>query len=302
MDDRVLRELPPLLENDFMYVADRRKKEFTYPIHKHEVFELNYVENGEGVLRIVGDSSETIGNRELVLITSPDLEHVWSQGTCNSEEIREITIQFFFNFNSSDSIFCRTPMLPIKHLFEKARKGVAFTPEAIEEVYPLLNSLSTKKDKFYSVIDFLTILYKLSLADGTRELATSSFAKVDVDSDSRRILKVKDYISKHFTHEIRLAELADLVGIRLRRSAVSSSFAPARRSATTSWRCALAWQPDSLWTRRTASARYVMVADSTRSATSTAFSVSIKVAAPRSFARNTSRRRLSCKALMQERS
>lgn len=148
MDDRVLRELPPLLENDFMYVADRRKKEFTYPIHKHEVFELNYVENGEGVLRIVGDSSETIGNRELVLITSPDLEHVWSQGTCNSEEIREITIQFFFNFNSSDSIFCRTPMLPIKHLFEKARKGVAFTPEAIEEVYPLLNSLSTKKESF----------------------------------------------------------------------------------------------------------------------------------------------------------
>lgn len=213
MDDRVLRELPPLLENDFMYVADRRKKEFTYPIHKHEVFELNYVENGEGVLRIVGDSSETIGNRELVLITSPDLEHVWSQGTCHSEEIHEITIQFFFDFNSSSSLFSRTPMLPIKHLFEKARKGVAFTLEAIEEVYPLLNALSTRKDKFYSVIDFLTILYKLSLADGTRELATSSFAKVDVDSDSRRILKVKDYISKHFTKEIRLADLADLVGM-----------------------------------------------------------------------------------------
>lgn len=59
MDNRVLRELPPLLENDFMYVADRRKKEFTYPIHKHEVFELNYVENGEGVLRIVGDNRQS---------------------------------------------------------------------------------------------------------------------------------------------------------------------------------------------------------------------------------------------------
>ena len=44
MEDRVLRELPPLLDSDFMYVADRRKKEFTYPIHKHEVFELNYGE------------------------------------------------------------------------------------------------------------------------------------------------------------------------------------------------------------------------------------------------------------------
>lgn len=213
MEDKVLRELPPLLDSDFMYVADRRKKEFTYPIHKHEVFELNYVENGEGVLRIVGDSAETIGNRELVLITSPDLEHVWEQDKCKSENIREITVQFFFDFNSSYSLFNRTPLLPIKRMFEKARKGVAFTPEAIDKVYPLLDSLSSTKDKFYSVINFLTLLYELSLADGTRELASSSFAKVDVDSESRRILKVKDYISKHYTEEIRLADLADLVGM-----------------------------------------------------------------------------------------
>lgn len=213
MEDKVLRELPPLLDSDFMYVADRRKKEFTYPIHKHEVFELNYVENGEGVLRIVGDSAETIGNRELVLITSPDLEHVWEQDKCKSEDIREITVQFFFDFNSSYSLFNRTPLLPIKRMFEKARKGVAFTPEAIDKVYPLLDSLSSTKDKFYSVINFLTLLYELSLADGTRELASSSFAKVDVDSESRRILKVKDYISKHYTEEIRLADLADLVGM-----------------------------------------------------------------------------------------
>lgn len=213
MEDKVLRELPPLLDSDFMYVADRRKKEFTYPIHKHEVFELNYVENGDGVLRIVGDSAETIGNRELVLITSPDLEHVWEQDKCKSEDIREITVQFFFDFNSSYSLFNRTPLLPIKRMFEKARKGVAFTPEAIDKVYPLLDSLSSTKDKFYSVINFLTLLYELSLADGTRELASSSFAKVDVDSESRRILKVKDYISKHYTEEIRLADLADLVGM-----------------------------------------------------------------------------------------
>lgn len=213
MEDKVLRELPPLLDSDFMYVADIRKKEFTYPIHKHEVFELNYVENGDGVLRIVGDSAETIGNRELVLITSPDLEHVWEQDKCKSEDIREITVQFFFDFNSSYSLFNRTPLLPIKRLFERARKGVAFTPETIEKVYPLLNSLSSTKDKFYSVINFLTLLYELSLADDTRELASSSFAKVDVDSESRRILKVKEYINKHYTEEIRLADMADLVGM-----------------------------------------------------------------------------------------
>lgn len=71
MEDNVLREITPLMESDFMYVADRRKSEFNYPMHKHEVFELNYVENAAGVSRIVGDSTETLTDYDLVLITSP---------------------------------------------------------------------------------------------------------------------------------------------------------------------------------------------------------------------------------------
>ena len=43
MSTNVLREITPLGENDFMYVADRHKKEFDYPIHQHEIFELNFV-------------------------------------------------------------------------------------------------------------------------------------------------------------------------------------------------------------------------------------------------------------------
>lgn len=213
MDGKVLRELPPLMDNDFMYVADRRKREFTYPIHKHEVFELNYVENAAGVVRIVGDNSEVITDRELVLITSPDLEHVWLQGDCRSEDVREITVQFYFDFTSSDSLFNRTPLLPIRNLFEKARKGVAFSCGAIEKVAPKLCRLSTIADRFYAVIEFLTVLYELSLADGTRELATTSFAKVNADSDSRRVLRVKEYIAEHCTEELRLADLADLAGM-----------------------------------------------------------------------------------------
>ncbi len=213
MDDRVLREIPPLMENDFMYVADRRKREFTYPIHKHDVFELNYVENAAGVNRIVGDSSEAIADYDLVLITSPDLEHVWTQGTCQSTEVREITVQFYFDFMSAESLFNRNSLISIKNMFEKARKGVAFPLNAIMQVYPRLDRLSSQKESFYAMIELLTILYELSKSDGMRELASSSFAKVDVESDNRRVLKVKDFINKHFTEEIRLSDLADLVGM-----------------------------------------------------------------------------------------
>ena len=37
--DHVLHEITPLMEKDVLYIADRHKKEFTYPIHNHEVFE-----------------------------------------------------------------------------------------------------------------------------------------------------------------------------------------------------------------------------------------------------------------------
>ena len=93
-DKNVIREITPLSEKDCFYIADRRKSEFTYPMHCHKEFELNFVINASGVLRIVGDSAEVIGDYDLVLITSPDLEHVWEQHECKSTDVREITIQF----------------------------------------------------------------------------------------------------------------------------------------------------------------------------------------------------------------
>ena len=104
METRVLREISPLSENDFMYVADRHKKEFDYPIHVHDVLELNFVANAAGARRVVGDSSETIGDLDLVLITSPDLEHVWEQHECaySASSVSDFpTMKFRFAISSS---------------------------------------------------------------------------------------------------------------------------------------------------------------------------------------------------------
>jgi AraC-like DNA-binding protein len=59
----------------------------------------------------------------------------------------------------------------------------------------------------------MTILYELSKHDGARELSSSAFAKVSVESDSRRVLKVKSYIEEHYRDELRLAMLAGMVGM-----------------------------------------------------------------------------------------
>ena len=212
MESGIIHEISPLSGKDVLYIADRRKKEFTYPIHQHPVYELNFVEHAPGVRRIVGDSNEVIGEYDLVLITSPDLEHVWEQNTCVSEDIREITIQFDIDF-SANSLFDRNPFNSMKRMMVEAQKGLCFPLDAIMKVYRELDTLSSIKDGFYAFMQFLTILYELSKCEGARALSSTSFAKIEVPSDSRRVQKVKTFIDAHYREDIRLAQLSDIAGM-----------------------------------------------------------------------------------------
>ncbi len=213
MADRVLHEITPLMGKDALYIADRQKKEFAYPIHNHEVYELNFVEHASGVRRIVGDSSEVIGDYDLVLITSPDLEHVWEQNECKSKDIREITIQFQFGLDEDDVLFTKTPFLSIHQMLKEAQKGLAFPLTAIMKVYNLITTISEIEDRFEALMMFLRILHILSKEDGARALATSAYAKVKIEDDSRRVLKVKNYINENYMYELKLETLADIANM-----------------------------------------------------------------------------------------
>ena len=153
-----------------------------------------------------------IGDYDLVLITSPDLEHVWEQNTCNNDDIREVTVQFYLDL-SEDSFLSRNPFYSMRKMLLEARKGLAFSIEDIMRVYHLIDTLSSIEDGFYAVTQFLAILHELSKSKHPRPLATSSYAKVEVESDSRRVLKVKNFIAKNYMDEIRLSTLAEIAGM-----------------------------------------------------------------------------------------
>ncbi len=208
----IIHEITPLSEKDCFYIADRYKTEFTYPIHNHSEYELNFCANVSGVRRIVGDCAEIIGDYDLVLITGKDLEHVWEQHECHSKNIREITIQF--SPNLLDGLLNKNQFDSIRQMLDKAQVGLCFPMETIMRIYPMLDELATEKMRFSAFVKFLTILWVMSLySDQARPLSSSSFAKINIHSDSRRVEKVKDYINQHYKDEIRLNNLADLVGM-----------------------------------------------------------------------------------------
>ena len=217
-NDKVIKEITPLSDKDFFYIADRSKRGFTYPLHSHTDYELNFTENSKGVKRIVGDNVEVIGDYDLVLVSSKDLEHVLEQHECKSSRVREITIQFspdifeknFVNKAQFDSI---------RKMLVKGQRGLAFPMSAIMKVYPILDSLSMEQDSFYAVMKFFTILYELSKCKEAKTLSSSPFARIETHSESRRVQNIQQYINENYKQDIRLPVLAQMAGM----SAVSFS-------------------------------------------------------------------------------
>lgn len=206
-----ITEITPLSEKDCFYLVDRQKKEFSYPLHVHNEFELNFIEGCEGARRIVGDNIEVVGNYDLALLGG-GLEHTWEQYKCTTGKIREITIQFSTDL-FGDVWLGKNQMASIRRLFENARNGIAFSLPVIMRMYGRLNDILQTQPGFYRVIKLMELLYELSLETDCHLLATSSFAHVNHSADSRRVRKIEEYINGHFKEEIRLQDLADLVGM-----------------------------------------------------------------------------------------
>lgn len=201
-------EVTPLEDRDCFVVIERHKDKFDFPIHVHDAYELNFVGNAKGARRVVGDSVEIVGNQDLVLVANDKLEHAWfDYENSGGEDICEITIQFSPSLFEGGLIDTRQ-FLHVKELLNRAQYGVAFSPETIKRVMPLLRELTTKYGSFSSIIIFLTLLNELGNDYNSRVLSNSIFAKTEITYSSQIIQMVMNYIQDNYMHSVRMGELA----------------------------------------------------------------------------------------------
>lgn len=209
---KITTEVTPLSPNDCFYLVDRYKQEFDYPIHRHKEIELNLVYNCEGCQRIVGDSVEILDYYDLALVGA-DLEHGWHQnGVRQKHRMREITIQWESSTIGS-ALLNKNQFSPIKELLTKARHGVSFGQKTIKDILPKFEELVSPQTGFMRYLKLLEILFSLSVSADQQTLSTTSFANVDETDSSRRIKKVKDYITAHYSEHLTLESLASMVGL-----------------------------------------------------------------------------------------
>ena len=208
---KLIIEIPPISEKDCYYLQERYKPTFNYPLHKHDAYELNFVEHCKGARRIVGDNIELLGDYDLAFIGC-NLEHVWEQHECASENIHEITIQIPKNL-FSEQWLDRRIMQPVKEMFESAKVGIAFGMKAIMTSYERLTILAKTEPSFNTAMTMVTLLYDLAVSGDYHRLSSSHYSHAEVPVTSRRIQKLKDYIDTHYQDEIRMKTLSDMVNM-----------------------------------------------------------------------------------------
>lgn len=209
MNQKIVREITPLTEGDFFTLFSRRKKEFNFPLHFHEEYELNLILFAKGARRIVGDHIGTIEDMELVLVGS-NLYHGWFTHQCKSEMIHEITIQFN-NEVLNTNFLNKNQSIYLKKLFEDSKKGILFPIECIANIKDKILLLKNTHG-FYSVLVFMEILHLLSLSH-YNTLCNDGFREDIPTANSRRIKQVFDYMNKNFSNEMSLEELSKLVSM-----------------------------------------------------------------------------------------
>lgn len=209
---QVFTEIPPITHQDTFVVFERRKTNFNYPVHVHQECELNFIRGARGAKRIVGDSVSTIGDKEMVLIASPTLEHAWMDGNMDKgADIYEVTIQFSHELFHGGFID-RKQFSSIRKMLEDAVHGVAFPIEVIDELDSRISQIISIKNSFEAVLIFLSMMNTLAHSDYQLLSHTSFTQQADV-YDSKSVQMIMDFLNNNYERQVKVSEAAQFMNM-----------------------------------------------------------------------------------------
>ncbi len=209
MHKNIHREITQLKPLDSFLVFDRVKDDFDFPIHFHPEYELNFIHNGAGVRRVIGDHMEEIDSVELVLV-GPNLVHGWELHHCKNDKIHEITIHIQEDLYGK-KLLSRSIFKPIHDMLERSTRGILFSKKTSLEIKPRLANLA-KLNSIDYYLELTSIFHFLANSQGQKLLSTSA-SIVENFENSDRIKIVHEYVQENFHRKISLNEISELVNM-----------------------------------------------------------------------------------------
>lgn len=209
MSKIINREITQLEPDDGFLVINRIKQNFDFPIHFHPEYELNFIVNGKGVRRVVGNTIEVLDDIDLVLV-GPYVKHGWENHKCESKSIYEMTIQFDDKI-FDEKLLSLTMFNSIKDMFNRSKSGIYFSKKIAKELMPKIIALS-KIDSIDDFTKFLCVLQEMANSKKQRLISTTVPDKSDYEN-SIRIKNVHEFIRENYNRKISLIEISNLVNM-----------------------------------------------------------------------------------------
>ncbi|WP_298502788.1 AraC family transcriptional regulator [uncultured Maribacter sp.] len=203
------REISRLNPEDNFLFEERYKDDFDFPIHFHPEYEINFIHNAKNARRIIGDSTEEIGDLDLVLV-GPNLVHGWELHNCKSKKIHEITIHIPQDIVTQRTLSSKI-FKQLKDMLHRSKHGILFSRETALKIKPRLKALPKITGVSY-YLEFLSILDHLAKSSNQRMLSNLRVETTDFQN-SDQIKKVYNYIQKNFHRKITLDEISEIVNM-----------------------------------------------------------------------------------------
>jgi AraC-like DNA-binding protein len=198
---QVEKLLPPPSAS-FLYKT--RREHFGVYWHFHPEYQLTLVTRGRG-RRFVGDHVGRFGPGDLVL-TGPNLPHMWCSGRAPSRPDESLMIQFPEDLIGA-SLLGLPEMTPIRRLLESSRRGVRFEGAARQQAARAMTRLGSLRGPA-RVIALLDLLRVLAEAPRVQVLSSRALAPADRAGDRERIDEICRLIAERASGPFLLADAA----------------------------------------------------------------------------------------------
>lgn len=204
----------PISENHAFEVKYLAAPHFDPNWHFHSEFQLFLVVKGTGT-RFIGDHVSPFKKGDLVF-TGPNLPHLWRSDLeyfqADKDLITEgIVIYFPEDFLGKDFLY-KNEMFKIKHLFQKAQRGMEIKGETAGKAIEVIHNL-IKVEDFDRILTFLSLLNILASSSDYKLLASEGYTNSLKENETDRMNLVHAYVMKNFREKISLNEVAAIANM-----------------------------------------------------------------------------------------
>ena len=201
-------------QQDSVTVLDLRESFFDPNWHFHPHYQLFTVLEGTGT-RFIGDSIQYFEAGDTVFL-GPNLPHLWRSDKMYFEnnstlKTHGIVLYFTEDFLGSD-FFEKSEMSVLNAFLKNSSRGLVWSGKTRQHVIERLLELRNIKG-FKRILILLDLLHSLSQSKDYQFITNENYTNLHKLSETERMQKVYEYVSKYFKDTIKLSDIAEKVNM-----------------------------------------------------------------------------------------